>query len=266
MICHCFLDDSKDQNQSKLMVSAGFFAPQPDWSSFRMAWKSVLRKYGLEYFKSSEFNHLTGQFEKFRKDPSYPKPKGREEAKLIRSELQGVLRNHPKILGTGMCIPLDDYAKVCARPDANEIFTGNPYQRALEAVMLETVKMVRRIPGRNAVAFVHDDGSDFDMLREIYNKFKVKNPKTAKYMAGFQPLDDKEHPPLQLADMIANFVLEVGLEWLSNGREAKWATEMEANIGKLGIWTEHVMLSILKRNLIRLGKPVPLDLQADEYG
>ena len=36
------------------------------------------------------------------------------------------------------------------------------------------------------------------------------------------------------------------------------------NIGNPCIWNEHVMLSILK-HLIRFRKPVPADLQADEY-
>jgi hypothetical protein len=267
MVYHCFLDDSKDQNQSKLMVSAGFCGNQADWTSLRVAWSGTLKKHGLEYFKSSEYNHLDGQFERFRKDPNYPKPKGREAAREIRSELQAILSNHPRIFSTGICIPLDDYAKVCARPEAADVFKSNsPYHRSLEAVLFETVKMVRSIPGRNMVAFVHDDGPDFAELHALYKGFKIKNPKTAKFLGGFQSLDDKEHPPLQLADMVANFTLEAGLNWLTNGRKAELAKEMDENIGKLGIWNEHTLLSVLKRNLILLGKPVPADLQSDEYG
>jgi len=267
MVYHCFLDDSKDKSQSKLMVAAGFFGNQADWKSLRMEWFGVLKKHGLNYFKSSEYNHLNGQFERFRKDDLYPKPKGREAAREIRSELQTVLRHHLMIFSTGICIPLEDYASVCARPEAASVFQKDkPYHRSLEAVLFETVKMVRQIPGCNAVAFVHDDGPDFDELRAVYNGFKIKNPKTAKFMAGFQPLDDKVHPPLQLADMVANFTLERGLNWLENGRRQERAKEMAENLGKLGIWTEHVLLSVLKRNLILQGKPVPPDLQADEYG
>lgn len=267
MVFHCYLDDSKDRDQSKLMVSAGFFGSQPDWASLRIEWSRVLKKHGLAYFKSSEYNHLNGQFERFRKDPRYPKPKGRDAARGIRSELQQVLQNHPRVFSTGICIPLDDYAKVCARPEAVEVFgKGSPYHRALEAVLFETVRMARHIPGRNAVAFVHDDGSDFNELRALYDGFKIKNPKTAKFLVGFQPLDDKEHPPLQLADMVANFTLEAGLNWLENGRQAEQAKEMGDNLGKLGVWTEHVLLSALKRNLILKGKPIPVDLQKDEYG
>lgn len=178
-----------------------------------------------------------------------------------------MLQNNPRILGVGLAVPVDDYNKVCARPEANGIFAGNPYHRALEGVLLEAVRLAQKLTGPSAkVAFVHDEDPDFDQLKTIFNGFKVANPRTAESMVGFLPLSDREHPPLQLADMVANFTLGVGLEWLFNGREAKWATEMQNNIGKLGIWTEHVMLSILKRNLMKFRKPVPADLQAEEYG
>ncbi len=266
MLFHCFLDDSKDQNQSQLLVSAGFLGTKDDWHKLRVAWKKQLKKHGLEYFKTSEYKMLSGQFSRF-KTAAFPPPTGRRAASEIRSDLQAVLRNNPRILGVGLAVPVDDYNKVCARPEAKGVFPGNLYQRALEGVLLEAVRLAHKLTGPNTrVAFVHDDGPDSAQLKAVYNGFKIANPKTAKSMVGFLPLCDKEHPPLQLADMVANFTLGVGLEWLTNGREAKWANEMQNNIGKLGIWTEHVMLSILKRNLIRLEKRVPTDLQAAEYG
>ncbi|MGO9721918.1 MAG: DUF3800 domain-containing protein [Methylocella sp.] len=266
MLFHCFLDDSKDQNQSKLLVSAGFLGTKDDWHRLRIGWKKQIKKDGVNYFKTSEYKMLNGEFSRF-KAAAYPPPTGREAASRIRSNLQATLRKNPRILGVGMAIPVDDYNRVCARPEAQGIFPGDPYQRALEGVLLEAVTLAHKLTGPSAkVAFVHDDGPDFDHLRAVYNGFKIANPKTAESMIGFLPLSYKEHPPLQLADMVANFTLGVGLDWLANGREARWASEMQDNIGKLGIWTEHFMLSVLKRNLIRKGKPVPLDLQADEYG
>lgn len=266
MLYHCFLDDSKDQNQSRLLVSAGFVGTKSDWHRLRMAWKKRLAKEGLKYFKTSEYKMLDGEFSRFRTS-SYPPPTGREKAAKIRSDLQALLKSNSRIAAVGIAIPMEDYNKVCAMPEAAEIFRGNPYQRALEGVLLETVKLIQKLGESDAnVTFVHDDGPDFDVLKAVYEGFKVANPRTAEFMESFLPLCDKEHPPLQLADMVANFTLGVGQDWLVNGREANWATEMEDNIGKLGIWTEHVMLSILKRNLMRFGKPVPIDLLGEEYG
>jgi hypothetical protein len=66
--------------------------------------------------------------------------------------------------------------------------------------------------------------------------------------------------------MVANRSLEHGLEWLSNGRNPSLLKEMADNVHHFGVWDEHYMLSILKRNLKRFRKPIPSDLQAVEYG
>jgi hypothetical protein len=265
MVYTCYLDDSKDQNQSKIVVSAGFYGTKDDWVKLRVAWKKRLKEDGLDYFKTSEYKSLTGEFSKFR-TAAYPPPKGREKAMQIRSDLKQIFKRIPGIQGVGVVIPLDDYGRVCERPEAQDVFVADPYRRALEGVLLDAVKLIRQKSGQNVVAFVHDDDQDFDRLRQIYNEFKILNPKTAKFMAGFQSLDDKLHPPLQMADMMANLTLGVGLEWLETGRTPSKLKEMEENIRFIGAWNEHYMLSLLKLNLIANGRPVPADLQADEYG
>lgn len=262
MLYQCFLDDSKDQHQQKLVISAGFYGDKDSWHGVRRSWRKCLRKHDIEYFKTSEYKMLRGQFASLR---TFPTPQGRDKASEIRAELLSILRRHPDIHGLGVTLPMEDFEKVCTRPDG-EIMRGLPYQRAFEGVLFEAVKLIRKLPGKNAVAFVHDDGPDFNMLRTVYSGFKIANPKTAEFMAGFRPLSDKEHPPLQLADMIANLTLEIGTQWLADRRPLRGLKHMQENIRMLGVWDEHYMLSILKRNLIRFGKPIPLDLQADEYG
>jgi hypothetical protein len=265
MVYDCFLDDSKDANQSKLFVSAGFFGTRDDWSSLRKAWRAVLLEKGIEYFKSSEYNHLTHQFSRFRTD-AFPPPSGRRAAKEIKDALQRVVSQHPFIRGIGISVLVEDYEKVCSRPETDGIFGENPYHRALESVMFEIVKTIRHRPGHNMVAFVHDDETDFDTLHRLYLGFKKLNPKTAKFMGGFIPLSDKEHPPLQMADMIANNTLEIGMDRIAKGETTQAEISMKGNINKLGIWNEDYMLSVLKRNLILKGRPIPLDLQPDDVG
>ena len=260
MIYQCFLDDSKDGNQSQMVISAGFYGTKDDWGKLRAAWARRLKEDGLEYFKTSEYKMLEGQFAKFR-TAAYPKPTGRDKAKGIRDDLQAIFRCIPGIQGVGIAIAMDDYEKVCLRPEADGVITGDPYRRALEGVLVETVRRIRQKPGRNMVAFVHDDGSDFDKLRGYYMDFKKANPKSAKLMGGFAPLDDKLHPPLQMADMVANFTLSKGLEWLENGRIPAKLEEMKQSIDFLNAWDEHYMLIVLRDNLIRLGRSVPGDLQ-----
>jgi Protein of unknown function (DUF3800) len=265
MVYECYLDDSKDAKQSKLYVSAGFMASRDDWGSLRRAWTKVLKAKGIEYFKSSEYNYLTGQFAQYRTS-KFPPPSGRNAALEIKKALQQVVREHPYIRGIAVSVPVDDYKKICSRPETRGIFGTEPYHRVLESVMYETVKMIRTRPGRNVVAFVHDDESDFSTLHKLYLEFKKKNPKTAKYLGGFMPLSDKEHAPLQMADMIANSTLEVGIDRLAKGNTDEAKIAMKENVNKLCWWDEEYMLSVLKRNLILNGKPIPLDLETDQYG
>ena len=259
MIYHCFLDDSKDQNQSKMVVSAGFVGTKDDWGQLRIAWRKRLEDDGQEYFKTSEYKMLTGQFARFR-TAEYPPPSGRDKARQIRLDLQTILKQIPSICSIGVCMPLEDLKKACERPEAAPFFLGNPYNLAFQSVLHEVVGYIRRKPGRAMVAFIHDGGPDYDTLRHFYNGFKKENPRTAKYMAGFQPLSDKEHPPLQAADMAANLTLSVGIEWLENGRRVEKLKEMRESIRKIGVWTEDYLLSVLKHNLIGHGRAIPVDL------
>jgi hypothetical protein len=258
MVFQCFLDDSKDQTQSKVFVSAGFFAPVEDWTRLRLAWAKCLRDFGLQYFKTCEYKMLNQQFATF-KGPNYPPPKGREKASEIRDSLLAIPRNLEGIKGVGCVIPIEDYTKVCARPEAKEFFAAKPYRRALEGIFNEVCRAIEKLPGKHAIGFVHDDGNDFDELRGYYNEYRKINHRHARIMAGFQPLDDERHPPLQMADAIANFTQEKGIEWLENGRktlESAWPFD----VYHLGIWTEEYMLAILKHELKRRGKPIPPDL------
>src|SRR5271170_1297739 len=128
MVFDCFLDDSKDQDQSKVFVSAGFLGTREYWSDLRLGWSKCLKEYGLEYFKTSEYKMLRGQFAKF-KTADYTAPTGREKANEIRDSLLSIPRNLRGIKGIGVIIPVEDYAKVCARQEAKEFFAAKPYRR-----------------------------------------------------------------------------------------------------------------------------------------
>lgn len=264
-IYHCFLDDSKDKLQKELIVCAGFYGTQAQWLALSAGWRRVLRKHGLKYFKSSEYYALSGQFSRFRTS-QYPAPTGRRAAEQIRAELQEVMRNQAKIRGAGIWIPLRDYAAVYARPEAKGVLPPDPYQAVLNSMTFVMVKLIRRLPGRNKkVAFVHDDEDNFSKLFRHYMAFKKANPDTARLMGGFLPMDDKEHPPLQAADMIANYALQLGLEGLRTGKAEANVREMKSNIDLFGFWSEEYILSVLKANLLTQGRPIPIDLQSDKY-
>ena len=66
----CFIDDSKDSQQSRMFVCAGWIAERGTWIEFSERWNDRLLVDGLNYFKTSEYKMLKGQFERFRKLPA----------------------------------------------------------------------------------------------------------------------------------------------------------------------------------------------------
>jgi hypothetical protein len=265
MVYQCYVDDSKDQNQDKVFVSAGFVGQRENWTSLQSEWKKCLLGHGIAYFKTSEYKMLTGEFAKFR---VYPKPHGRNRAKVVKDDLQQIIATPRSIIGVAIAVKVEDYKKVISRPEAIGIFDVNPYHRALESLMIEIPKRLKKyVTGHNMVAFTHDDGDDATRLLELYKDFRRKNPRTAKMLGGLSFLDDKIHAPLQMADMQANNILGSTLELLDSGGSLlnPDTLEMAGNLGLCAIWDEAYMLSVLKSNLVRSGKKVPLDLADVPY-
>jgi hypothetical protein len=125
--------------------------------------------------------------------------------------------------------------------------------------MFETVKHMRKMPGHSVVAFVHDQGDDFDELHGCYRAFREMNKKTAKFMGGFQQLNDKTTPALQAADLVANhttFLMGQKLE------SENAIVEMQENLSRVGYWEEHYIAAILKNGLRKRGMPIPLGIEA----
>jgi hypothetical protein len=236
-------DDSKDAKQDKIVVSAALFARKRTWKRFNTRWKQELRKHGLKYFKSSQCNSVRGEFMKLRR---YPLPKAKGKAQKIRQKLETIIHKY-RIYGVGVSVPVQVFKKVAAMPESHGYFNCDPYQRCLESIFLEVVRGTSKLPGKdNTVAFAHDDDSQFAKLRKYYRAFKKLNKNTAERMKGFVPLDDKLHPPLQAADLVANF---------SKGLTQDWPTlpisepeRFRKTIIKMGIWTEDYMLGVAKHN------------------
>ena len=127
MVYYSFLDDSKDKGAQRIMVSAGFYAGREDWELFRIDWKKVLNAHKLDYFKSSECHCVNGQFQHFRKSgKAYPTQAEKGNAREVRAELQSVLSQHPAIRGIGVAVQLEDYRRMAALHEANDVLPSDP--------------------------------------------------------------------------------------------------------------------------------------------
>jgi hypothetical protein len=112
VVCKCFMDDSKDSQQSTMLVCAGWIGERNDWLDFSRRWNKLLKAEGIDYFKTSEYKMLKGQFEKFRK---LPIPDGRSAAKVVRDDLLAIIRSYDNLRSVGVCIPMDEWNTVASR-------------------------------------------------------------------------------------------------------------------------------------------------------
>jgi|GEM_PF-1634212 hypothetical protein len=255
MVFQTFLDDS-GHKAKKLMVSAGFCANREVWADFRKDWESARLRHGLDYFKSSECNHVDGQFRKFRKGER-AQADDREQARVIREDFLGVIARHRGIVGVGVAVELSPYERLALLPEAQGVLPRDPYKAALSSVMFETVKRVRSRDRNCMVAFTHDDG-DEENLFASYQEFRKMNPNTAKHLGGFGFLNDKLTAELQAGDLIANHAAYIGSK---NPDVRAGLVEMRENIAFLARWDEPYIAAILKRGLRKRGEPIPLEFE-----
>ncbi len=222
MLYRVFIDDSADEKKEDVVAAGAIIGAHGVWAKIRQDWNRRLHRDGLRYFRSTEYYSLTGEFYRFRDRIKYPKPKGGEAALALRNDLDAILQKSP-VIGVGMIIPMGIYTEFRATmPLADQKISSDPYESAVQTLMFECGHVVRdKIPpdrGKvNRLAFVCDDTPNAARYSAVYAGFKERNPRMASILGGMVHLDDKLHPPLQAADMMASLSKELFLNHMNNG-------------------------------------------------
>src|SRR5271166_2903 len=254
----CYLDDSKDQKQEIAYVCAGFYGTQDAWQHFTEKWNAQLKAEGIGYWKSSECHSLDGEFRRWR---ILPPPLSHQAAYQIRDRLQAVALKCPGLHGVGMAVPVKEHEAVQKYEHASEVFPEQfIYHRAFELTLLHSVRAACKGP-RDLMVYVHDDGPDFPLLHALFKSYKQKNPLTGSHLTALLPLDDKETPALQLADMFANGLQARSVEFLSGKRDHFSDDEIfMLDRSEVFVWTKELGEDILYMYLKGQGLPIPKDL------
>lgn len=199
MLYHAYIDDSADSRRERLIVAGAIIGKKQDWNILNQRWNARLKEDELQYFKSSHCETLNGQFHKFR---ALGMDEGKRRAAKVRDDLDAIISRAPvTALGVTLSVPFhkimySDPAKFGEIPSV-------PYRLAFQQVLAECAKAMILLGRGNVITFGHDDGDDFHVLFDLCKEFKKRNPRYAKLMADFVPLDDKLHPPVQAADVAA---------------------------------------------------------------
>ena len=209
MLIWTYLDESADQNQQKAFVTAGFMGRPRDWSSLRRPWKLKLRQHGIRYFKSSECRNLQGEFRKFK--TKFGLEEGKRQALLVRDDLERLIRSRT-LIGFAVGTSLVDFHKINSLPEAKTSPHWNrDFEDATFQILLHNLiaRLKHNFPPTFQIGFVHDESQKSEKLKTSYLLFKKRHPELGERMRNFTSHDDKTHPPLQVADLMADVARDV---------------------------------------------------------
>lgn len=216
MLFKVYLDESSDERQQKAAAVGGFIGEVKQWKGFSLKWFKRLARNKIDYFHSSEYYSLTGQFEQFKDPIKYPKPAGSLAAKAVLESLESLIQK-TELVGVGICIFMDDWkAAIKSDPDAPKILT-NPYEIATQFLISEIHKVLSEEVGKgNRIAFIADESQAAERIEKVYLELKRVNP-GLDGLKSFTHLDDKPCAFLQAADMMAGLSRQAALDSLKTG-------------------------------------------------
>jgi hypothetical protein len=249
VLLRAFIDDSSDRHQKVLTVSGAVASTYRQWSKLRIEWNKRLKRDGLRYFKSSEYSVLRGEFSVFADPNKYPKPLGREAANLLRLDLEEIV-HRIGVIGVSTCVPIQTYQEFRAVvPGAAEVFNEDPAESALYSVVHECVLMMQEdFPG-SKIAFVCDSTSAQERFTKVYFEYLRRHAPARDVIHGalLPHLDDKKHPPLQVADMMASISREMATRYLQNPESPTPIQRLEGSIYKICTWNWDWMMDTLRK-------------------
>jgi hypothetical protein len=247
MLYRTFIDDSADQKQEIIMVAGALMGTQKQCNELGRKWSACLKRHHIRYFHSSEYNWLDGEFKKYRDADKYPKPAGRDAARLIRDDLDAVVKQS-SLLGIASVWPLPAYRKIVKEYELHKKLDPDPFSAAMQSVMRECALVSKDLPQgkknkENVVAFVCDDTDNAPKYAAAYAGFKAKNLLLQDILGGMIHRDDKNTPQLQAADVVASIGREMALEYLRTGAQSE-LKRLQGAFYKLVIWDEESMRTL----------------------
>jgi hypothetical protein len=245
------IDDSADKNREKVIVSAALFGTNDAWTKLRSGWRKRLEEDGIAYFKSSDCQRLDGPFRKFRDPIEFPVPSGREAAIRIEADLDKLIHSCA-LFGVAAVIPVPVWEKLRNDPEYVSVCARDPYHWALQTVWTQCVAAMEELGRGNVIAFAHDSGDNYAILRQLYQGYKGKNEGSKRRLAGLVSLDDKTNSSIQAADVLASVTQRYAVEWLDDPTAVR-LKRLEGSLYRISVWDDRFARLVLDNELKNVG-------------
>jgi hypothetical protein len=240
-----YFDESDDNERAYAM--GGFIGNQFGCLHLDWAWRDqILDAYDLKYFKASELNSGTGEFAKFRDDPTRLRiPFSKRESDLFREikvKTVDLFLDAEFLVGFGVVLLLQDYYRLRDELAKKGLALPEPYFFCASICMMETgfaINHVNEGEPKSQQGYVRPT---FDSHKEysgranrMFEQFKERNPICSQSLLPPHYEDDQDYIVLQVAD---NLVWEmrrlvVGAETEPPVKERIAMTRLKERIEKI---------------------------------
>jgi len=269
-----YLDESSDKRKQIVLSVGGIVAPDPFLQQIEGLWMDRLNRDNVLYFRYSDCKGLHGSFFHFRKKFG---DGAQQRANDVLADLESILLSVPWV-GFGLGVIIKEYKGVLTEfPELSTIYMDDPIEAAYGQMMYEIARAVRKNAPGHEVSYIADKSSDYLKVAGAFLATKVNHPVIARTMTTVAPLDDKQTPPLQMADLIVGKIRESFAAWLLNPKRTlneEWSDEWNSHIANVGIWNRAHMLRSARVTIARarsgraairpLPKPSPTETKRRE--
>lgn len=206
MVIGLYADDSTDQPEQHMQTAGAVFGWPADIFEAERQWEQHLIQAGIEYFKASEAECLEEQFEPLRLGMSLNS--ARAKADSTRRDLVDLIGS-TRLSATAVSIVLKDFNDLVSSNPKARYYYGTDSTILVYGMLIKgTIELIQELYPQNAnrdtIAFMFDEHRNFLNAEAAYMSLKKRDTVCASMMGVVSHGDDKQHKPLQIADLIAH--------------------------------------------------------------
>jgi len=240
-----FIDESSDREQRNIFCVAAVLANEFIYKPLEEKWTERLNADGIDYFRASDCRSVHGAFEHLRKKCGSLEA-AKKVADAVWFDLESLLLTSPWLgFSTGVIIP--EYKAVWeASLEARRCYAKDPTVAAYHQTMYEVTRTVRKKAKGFQVMFVVDDSTYSDKIRDAFKGMKINHPTIGSSAKGCIPLNDKDTPALQMADLFASITKDLFLQAIKQGGKYMELGKWHNHIDRIGKLNAEAMLNSLR--------------------
>ena len=206
---HAYLDDSGSHDQSSVLILAGYFGSETQWSKFDRRWREAIDAEGLQEFHANRFwAYYTGK--------PIPEYKGWDKPKCNQfiSTLIEIIRSH-RIFPVSSTVVMQDWRAL--RKDERAVLTGATYDdcgnltspgapnKSYFVSFIWSVSSALRHCNPGHIMHFSFDRNDFisGYAANYFDALKKLWASTSPRLGELSFVDSERASPIQAADLLA---------------------------------------------------------------